>query len=111
MLQLGDTQQWRQAPMVLWDKGFLICGAVEQDDPGCVLCTTRPDLGHGSGGVLARWASFFEHSPPMPVLAPPHQTIWSTFSQCLRIWPVLCTQFMMMARVVVGSGGNDILCC
>ena len=39
---------------------------------------------------------------------PPHQTIWSTFLPCLRIWPVLCTQFMMLARVVVRSGGNDI---
>ena len=47
-----------------------------------------------------RRASFFDHSPPMPVFAPPHQTIWSTFLQCLRIWPILCAQFMMMARVV-----------
>ena len=53
-------------------------------------------------------ASFFDHSPLVPVLPPPHQTIWSTFLQYLRIWPILCTQFMMMARVVVGSGGSDI---
>ena len=38
-------------------------------------------------GVLARRASFFFHSPPMPVFAPPHKTIWSTFLQCLRIAP------------------------
>ena len=44
-------------------------------------------------------------SPPPP---PSHQTIWGTFSPCLRIWPILCTQFMTMARVVVGSGGSDI---
>ena len=62
-------------------------------------------------GVLARRASFFYHSPRVPVFAPPHQKIWSTFLQCLRIWPILCTQFLMMARVVVGSGGSDILCC
>ena len=70
---------------------------------------------HGHRGGIsapgARQASFFDHSPPVPIFAPPHQTIWSTFSPCLRIWPVLCTQFMMMARVVVGSGGSDILCC
>ena len=29
----------------------------------------------------------------------------------LRIWPILCTRFMTMARVVVGSGGSDNLCC
>ena len=63
------------------------------------------------GGVLARRASVFYHSPPVPVFAPPHQTIWSTCLPCLSIWPVLCTQFMMMARVVVGSGRSDILCC
>ena len=44
-------------------------------------------------------------------LPPSHQTIWSTFWPCPRIWPILCTQFMTMARVVVGSGGSDILCC
>ena len=59
----------------------------------------------------ARRASFFYHSPPVPVFAPPHQTIWRTFSPCLRIWPILCMQFMTMARNVVGSGGSDILCC
>ena len=53
----------------------------------------------------------FTISHPCLFLPPPHQTIWSTFSPCLRIWPILCTQFMMMARLVVGSGGSDILCC
>ena len=55
-------------------------------------------------------ASFFDHSPPVPVFGvcgksfpPPHQRICGTFSPCLRIWPILCTQFMTMARVVVGS--------
>ena len=62
-----------------------------------------------NGGVLARRASFFDYSPPVPVFAPTSPTIWSTFSPCLRIWPIFCTQFMMMARVVVGSGGSDIL--
>ena len=42
----------------------------------------------------ARRASFFNHSPPVPGFALPHQTIWSTFPPCLRIWPILCTQFM-----------------
>ena len=54
---------------------------------------------------------FFSHSPPVPVFAPPHQALWSTFSPCLRIWPILCTQFLTMARVVVGSGGCHIWCC
>ena len=62
------------------------------------------------GGVSVCRASFFAHSPPVPVFAPPHQTIWSTFSLCLRIWPILCTEFMTMARVV-GSGGRDSLRC
>ena len=72
----------------------------------------------GWGGVLARRALaghlFFTITHPclfLPFLPPPHQTIWSTFLLCLRIWPILCTQFMTMARVVVGSGGSDILCC
>ena len=63
------------------------------------------------GGVLARWHLFLTISHPCRFLPPPHQTIWSTFSPCLRIWPILCSQFMTMARVVVGSGGSDILCC
>ena len=37
-------------------------------------------------------------------LPPPHQTIRSTFSPCLRIWPIFCTQFMTMARVLVHGG-------
>ena len=70
----------------------------------------RPYSGY-SGGLLARRARpghLFDHSPPVPVSAPPpplHQTIWSTFSPCLRIWPILCTQFIMMARVGVGMVG------
>ena len=59
----------------------------------------------------SRPASLFDCSPLVPVFAPPHQTICSTFSPCLRIWPILCTQCMTLARVVVGSGGGDILCC
>ena len=58
-----------------------------------------------------RRASFFLTIPHLCLfLPPPHQTIWSTFSLCLRTWPILCTQFMTMARVVVGSGGSDIWC-
>ena len=49
-----------------------------------------------TGGVLARRACsghlFFTIPHRCMFLPPPHQTIWSTFS--------LCTQFMMMARVV-----------
>ena len=73
--------------------------------------------GGGSGGILVGRASFFDRSPPVPVFAPhplpatPHQTIWSTFSPCLRTWPILCPQFMTLARVVTGSGGSAILCC
>ena len=37
-----------------------------------------------------RWASFVDHSPPVLFLPPPHRTIWSSFSPCLRIWPILC---------------------
>ena len=63
------------------------------------------------GGALAHRASFFLLFPLVPVFAPTSQNNWSTFSPCLRIWPILCTQFMTMAMVVVGSGGTDILCC
>ena len=67
------------------------------------------------GGVLARRARaghlFVTIPHPILCLPPPHQTIWSTFSPCLRFWPILCAQFMTMARVVVGSDGSDILCC
>ena len=82
----------------------------------CVICGTLDLSLHlslnlrgsisapGACRVCAGRASFFYHSPPVPVFAPPHQTIWSTFSPCLRMWPILCTQFMMIARVVVGSG-------
>ena len=68
------------------------------------------------GRALARGArtgDFFFFTIPHPCLflPPPHQTIWSTFLPCLRIWPILCTHDLTMARVVVGSGGTDILCC
>ena len=80
------------------------------------LRALRPPRYHpGIGGALVRRARaghlFLTISHPCLFLPPPHQTIWSTFSPCLRIWPILCTQFMTMARVVVGSGGSDILCC
>ena len=68
-----------------------------------------------NGGALARRPRarhlFFGPFPTCACFTSPHQTIWSTFSPCLRIWPILCIQFMTMARVVVGSGGSDILCC
>ena len=54
---------------------------------------------------------FLTITHPCLFLPPLQQTIWSTFSPCLRLWPILCTQFMMMARLVIGSGGSDILCC
>ena len=80
---------------------------VEQGVFPCLFFSLRT-----SGGALARQASFFFPIPHSCLfLPPPHQTIWSTFSPCLRIWPILCTQLMTMARVVVGSGGSDILCC
>ena len=60
----------------------------------------------GSAGHL-----FLTIPHPCLFLPPPHQTILSTFSPCPRIWPILCTRFMMMTGVVVGSGGSDILCC
>ena len=62
------------------------------------------------GGVFVRRVSVFDHSPPVLVFASlsPNNL---EFSPCLRIWPILCTQFMTMVRVVVGSSGCDILCC
>ena len=69
------------------------------------LCTTTFPCQLCAPGI------FFRPFPTMPVFAPPHQTIWRMSSPCLRIWPIFRTQFMMMARVVVGSGGSDILCC
>ena len=67
------------------------------------------------GGALARRVHAGHLFLTIPhsclFLPPPHQTIWSSFSPCLRIRPILCTQLMTMARVVVGSGGSDILCC
>ena len=79
----------------------------EKEGAGTYLCPQQRGSISAPGALRASF--FFYHSPPMPVFAPPHQTAWSTFLPCLRIWPVLCTQFMTMARVVVGSGGNDIL--
>ena len=55
--------------------------------------------------------SFICHSPLVPNVAPSSQTIWNTFSLCLRIWPILCNQFMTIAKVLVRSGESDILCC
>ena len=63
------------------------------------------------GSISALGIFFFCHSPPVHAFAPPQETIWSTFSQCLRIWPIRCTQFLIMARVVLTSGGSGILCC
>ena len=60
------------------------------------------------GSVSVPGIFFFTIPHSCLFLPPPHQTIWSTFSLCLRIWPILCTQFMTMARVVVGNGGSDI---
>ena len=57
---------------------------------------------------MRAWHLFLTIPHPCLSLPPPHQTIWSTFSPCLRIWPILCTQFLTMARVVVGSGGSDL---
>ena len=63
------------------------------------------------GGVLVHRARaghpFFDHSPPVPVFAPTSPNNL----EYLLAGPILCTQFMMMARVVVGSGESDILCC
>ena len=69
---------------------------------------TRPPLSLGEYWRAGHLFLTFPH--PCPFLPPPHQTIWCTFSSCLRIWPILCTQFMAMAMVVVGSGGSGILC-
>ena len=61
-------------------------------------------------GLMLGTFFFFTIPHPCLFLPPRHQAIWITFLLCLRIWSVLCTQFMMMARVVVGSCGSDILC-
>ena len=71
-------------------------------------------VSHCIGGAFALCAPgiFFLAIPhPYLFLPPPHQTIWSAFSPSLRIWPIFCTQFLTIARVVVGSGGSYILCC
>ena len=72
--------------------------------PGAPQHAKWPQLWDGFGRVVARRALFLTIPHSCLFLPPPHQTIWSTFSPCLRIWPILCTQFMTMARVVVGSG-------
>ena len=93
------------------------CGWHGNGNPQALLMAGVGKRGMGLciGGVLVRWARaghlFLTILHPCLFLPPPHQTIWSTFSPCLRIWPILCTQFTTMARVVVGSGGGDILCC
>ena len=58
-------------------------------------------------------ASFFDYSPPMPVFAPPPPPHQFGVPSCSvqEIWPILCTRFMMMPRMVVGSGGSEFLCC
>ena len=92
-----------------------LCGRGEELRPDH---SQRRDTAGGTGGALACRACtrhlFLTIPHPclfLPPPPPPHQTIWSTFSLCLGIPPILCTQFMMMARVVVGSVGIDILCC
>ena len=75
--------------------------------PYGVLCKTAQRGSVSAPGIFF----FFTITHPCLFLPPPPQTIWSTFLLCLRIWPILCTQFLTMARVVVGSGGSDILCC
>ena len=86
---------------------------VKHDRLWAELDGTERSTGHKKG--LAVWkegqrGSIFDHSPPVPVFAPPHQTIWSIFSQCLRIWPILCTQFMMMAWWLEYFGLCNVLC-
>ena len=101
-------RHWRLWESVAWGGG----GARARGTPPKKK-TNRALL---KGGVSARWARaghLFLTIPHLCLFLPlPHQTIWSAFSPCLRILPILCTHFMMMARVlVVGSGGSDILCC
>ena len=57
-----------------------------------------------------RRASFFDYYPPVPGFAPP-PPLTKQSRVPSRLWPILCTQFMVMARVVVGNGGSDILRC
>ena len=52
-----------------------------------------PGGGGGSPQHSHPWGSISAPGIAVPVFAPPHQTIWSTFSPCLRMWPILCTQF------------------
>ena len=75
-------------------------------------------------GTLATKGEYYRtgHTPYMPAiffLPFPTRACFCPLSPnnleyllaCLSIWPILCTQFMVMARVMVGSGGSDILCC
>ena len=104
-----------------WCLRMTVWYIVLEADPGrggWVPWLTPKELTSGVGirGVLARRAVHAGHlfltiPHSCLFLPPPHKTIWSIFSPCLRIWPILCTQFMTMVRVVVGSGGSDILCC
>ena len=63
------------------------------------------------GSVSAPGIFFITIPHVCQFLPPPHHTIRSAFLPYLRIWPILCTQLMMMAMLVVESGGTDILCC
>ena len=58
------------------------------------------------GGVIARQASFFYHSCACFCPLPPDNLEY--FLRYLRIYPI-ASQFMMMTRAVVESGGCDIL--
>ena len=79
---------------------------------GLLRFVVSPKTQRGSTSAPGSCRAFFFPIPHSCLFLPPHhQTIWSTFSPCRRIWPILCTQFMTMARVVVGSGRTDILCC
>ena len=69
--------------------------------------------GHAPGIFFSPFHSRACFCPPYQTIRPQerrsmrgrtkkHQIrFWSTFSLRLRIWPILCTQFTMMARVVV----------
>ena len=108
-VQLTDFGQWECRPSTTMHTGtaptceHLPCAHTARL---CHLQTPAP-----FGGSVSARHLFFIIPHSCTFLPPPHQTIWSTFSPCLRIWPILCTHFMTMARVVVGSGGSDILCC
>ena len=68
------------------------------------------ELQWSSEGVRGNISAPATMTIPHPCLFLPPLTKQSG-EPCLRIWPILCTRFVTMARVVVGSGGSDILCC